>query len=281
MTAPIALGNSLKRRTLAEMLRELRHQSGMSIDTVSVRTGIHVSKLSRLETGITPVKPADLGQLLVFYKAGAGQRQEMQDLLETPPSRVMKQTAVTRADEVLDWSPVILPQLTWTREYAAAVIEVLQPVFMIIPSEVLAGVEAVMKKQARLGSGELRLRAVIGEDALYRPFGSAAVMSGQLDALGRLAASRTAGPDIRVLRRGADAPAVSGPFTYLTFPAESGLDPVVLAARLAGEWRLDQETETYPYSRVFGLLADAAAERGETAELIRAARNYWKTAARH
>lgn len=71
-------GPAVRRRRLGAELRALRARAGLTSGQAAVLVGWHQSKVSRIETGASGVKPADVGLLLDAYEV---QDSELRDLL--------------------------------------------------------------------------------------------------------------------------------------------------------------------------------------------------------
>lgn len=73
-------GPAVRRRKLGEELRSLRHTSGLTSRDAAQLLGWHQSKVSRIETGTSGVRPADVSRLLDAYGLDDPQ---LRTLLET------------------------------------------------------------------------------------------------------------------------------------------------------------------------------------------------------
>ncbi|MBW5259560.1 helix-turn-helix domain-containing protein, partial [Streptomyces poriferorum] len=60
-------GPAVRRRKLGEELRSLRHASGLTSRDAARLLGWHQSKVSRIETGVSGVRPGDVTRLLDTY----------------------------------------------------------------------------------------------------------------------------------------------------------------------------------------------------------------------
>ena len=78
----------VRRRRLGLELRALREATGMSGEEVAGRLSWSTSKLSRMEIGRNPPRPADLGKLLDFYGVtDQGRRDQLTLLLREAKRR--------------------------------------------------------------------------------------------------------------------------------------------------------------------------------------------------
>lgn len=73
-------GPAVRRRKLGEELRSLRHASGLTSRDAARMLGWHQSKVSRIETGVSGVQPADVTRLLDAYGVDDAR---LRDLLAT------------------------------------------------------------------------------------------------------------------------------------------------------------------------------------------------------
>lgn len=70
-------GPAVRRRKLGEELRSLRHTSGLTSREAAQLLGWHQSKVSRIETGVSGVRPADVSRLLDAYAVDDPQLREV------------------------------------------------------------------------------------------------------------------------------------------------------------------------------------------------------------
>src|SRR5207237_2395870 len=112
-------------------LRRLRVETGRSVKEVSEALGWSSSKLSRIETSLSRVKPQDLALLLDFYQAPEDVRSHIGALPQHPTPRSHRSADALpdvyerytrleeRATRISMYAPVLVPGLLQTPEYAA------------------------------------------------------------------------------------------------------------------------------------------------------------------
>src|SRR5215469_2735260 len=91
---------TVRRRQLGVMLRTLRTEQGMTVETLAKKLGVSSSKVSRLETGHRGASERDIQKLCDIYQVRDEQRQRITEL-----AREGKQRA--------KWQPKGLPYSTY------------------------------------------------------------------------------------------------------------------------------------------------------------------------
>src|SRR5690349_15052933 len=177
-------GPAVRRRKLGEELRSLRHASGLTSREAAALLGWHQSKVSRIETGVSGVRPDDVNRLLDAYGmddpklrevlgalagsaggGGAGWWHAYRGLI--PPQyrdfiSLESQARTARTPET-----TVVPGLLQTADYARAVT---RASLDGLPSGQLDSlVEVRLTRQGVLRSDPpLRLSAVLDEAVLHR-----------------------------------------------------------------------------------------------------------------
>jgi transcriptional regulator with XRE-family HTH domain len=282
---------SVRGRRLAEELRRLREQSGLTGDNVAQRLGWSGSKVSRIELHRTGVKQADLSRLLDLYHVGEPHRGELIALAResAQKGRLDRITAGFPADyaaylqaeaearSVWNWEPQLVPGLLQIPEYARAVMQSWRSKFALPPGDMDRRVQTRQVRQQRLiGDDPLELAVVVDESVLYRRFGDRAVMRRQLESL--VEASQWPNLDLRVLPLDGGNPIATGAFTYMQFPQvhEVPLRDLVSVETLDGTYYLEEEDQTHPYRLTFEHLMEHALDPEESRSLIsETARQKW------
>ncbi|WP_046471123.1 helix-turn-helix domain-containing protein [Allosalinactinospora lopnorensis] len=187
------------RAELAEEIRRLRVDSGMSGVAAAERLGWSQSKVSKIETGrVTPgtddvdailkvlaVPPATQRRLL----ARAADLNERYDSLRMLRKRGLHrvQEAIAREERATTltrtFQPTMVPGLLQTAEYARAVFS--QPLSMS-GVDVAEAVRSRLNRQSALFDTELRFHFVITEAALRWKLGDAQTMAAQMDRIANL-----------------------------------------------------------------------------------------------
>ncbi|GGX78185.1 helix-turn-helix domain-containing protein [Streptomyces minutiscleroticus] len=275
-------GPAVRRRKLGAELRALRTRAGLTSDEAARRVGWHQSKVSRIETGRSGVKPSDVRLLLDAYDVRTPEVRELlvvlagsdeggrhhwwhayRGLLPQAYRDFISLESQACAMRTLETS--VVPGLLQTPEYAR---EVTRATVKGLPDGKLdALVEVRRARQDVLRSQRpLRLSAVLDEAVLRRPVGGPEVMGRQLERL-REAASL---PHVRlqVLPYGAGVHVgVTGPFVILSFPSTSDLDVVVLD-HLTSSLYLERKEDLDAYSEAFNSLRIQALSPEDSLDFI-------------
>ncbi|MEV0559361.1 helix-turn-helix transcriptional regulator [Streptomyces sp. NPDC050597] len=275
-------GPAVRRRKLGAELRALRARAGLKSGEAARLVGWHQSKVSRIETGRSGVKPADVERLLDAYEVRDAELRELlvvlagsddngrhhwwhayRGLLSSAYSDFISLESQASVMRTLENS--VVPGLLQTPEYAR---EVTRAAMGGAPDgEVDALVEVRLARQDVLRSNPpLRLSAVLDEAALRRTVGGPEVMARQLDHLRE--AAQLPHVRIQVLPFGVGAHVgATGPFVIFSFPSTSDLDVVVLD-HLTSSLYLERKEDLQAYSEAFDSLQVHALSPEETLDFI-------------
>ncbi|MFC8664289.1 helix-turn-helix domain-containing protein [Streptomyces sp. NPDC057199] len=275
-------GPAVRRRKLGAELRALRARAGLKSGEAARLVGWHQSKVSRIETGRSGVKPADVELLLDAYDVRDAELRELlvvlagsddngrhhwwhayRGLLPSTYSDFISLESQASVMRTLENS--VVPGLLQTPEYAREV--TLAAVDGAPDDKVDALVEVRLARQDVLRSNPpLRLSAVLDEAALRRTVGGPEVMARQLDHLRE--AAHLPHVRIQVLPFGVGAHVgVTGPFVIFSFPSTSDLDVVVLD-HLTSSLYLERKEDLQAYSEAFDSLQVHALSPEETLDFI-------------
>ncbi|MGW3421275.1 helix-turn-helix domain-containing protein [Streptomyces phaeochromogenes] len=275
-------GPAVRRRKLGAELRALRARAGLKSGEAARLVGWHQSKVSRIETGRSGVKPADVELLLDAYEVRDAELRELlvvlagsddngrhhwwhayRGLLSSTYSDFISLESQASVMRTLENS--VVPGLLQTPEYAREVTRV--AVGGAPDGEVDALVEVRLARQDVLRSNQpLRLSAVLDEAVLRRTVGGPEVMARQLEHLGE--AAQLPHVRIQVLPFGVGAHVgVTGPFVIFSFPSTSDLDVVVLD-HLTSSLYLERKEDLQAYSEAFDSLQVHALSPEETLDFI-------------
>jgi transcriptional regulator with XRE-family HTH domain len=187
----------VRRRRLGLELRALREATGMSGEDAAKQLGWSTSKLSRIEIGRNPPKPADLIKLLdLCGVTDQVQRDELGVLLREAKrkgwwqlySDIPYSTFIgleAEAASMLTYEQVI-PGLFQTEDYARAIIAGTIPA--VDPDVLEERVEVRLTRQGVLTKERpIEVRAVLDEVCVRRVVGGPDVMRGQISRLLTLA----------------------------------------------------------------------------------------------
>ncbi|MGW2489930.1 helix-turn-helix domain-containing protein [Streptomyces sp. NPDC001606] len=262
-------GPAVRRRKLGDELRTLRTGAGLTSGEAARLVGWHQSKVSRIETGASGVKPADLRLLLDAYGVHDGQLREMLMMLAgsedtggrnrwwhayrgvIPPTYRDFISLESQASAMRTLETTVVPGLLQTAEYARAVTRA--AVKDLDEERLDALVEVRLARQDVLRSDPpLALSAVLDEAVLRREVGGPEVMARQLQRLAEAARL----PQVRLQVLPFDAGAhigLTGPFVIFSFPSTSDLDVVVLD-QLTSSLYLERKEDLMAYSEAFTTL---------------------------
>ncbi|MEV4033471.1 helix-turn-helix domain-containing protein [Streptomyces umbrinus] len=275
-------GPAVRRRKLGAELRTLRARAGLKSGEAARLVGWHQSKVSRIETGRSGVKPTDVELLLDAYEVRDAELRELlvvlagsddkgrhhwwhayRGLLPSTYSDFISLESQASVMRTLENS--VVPGLLQTPEYAREV--TLAAVDGAPDDKVDALVEVRLARQHVLRSNPpLRLSAVLDEAALRRTVGGPAVMARQLEHLAE--AAQLPHVRIQVLPFGVGAHVgVTGPFVIFSFPSRSDLDVVVLD-HLTSSLYLERKEDLQAYSEAFDSLQVHALSPEETLDFI-------------
>ncbi|MEU4170449.1 helix-turn-helix transcriptional regulator [Streptomyces sp. NPDC026665] len=182
------------RRAIADQLRDIRRDAGLTGRGVAERTGWQPSKVSRLQSATTP--PSD-DDIRVWCRA-CGAEERIPDLLaanRTADSmylewRRVQRTGLRRLQESRTplyertrtfrvYSSTVVPGFVQTYEYAAALLANIARVHGT-PDDVEDAAAARVERSHIIREGDHRFALLLEESVLRHVVGDAAIMAGQL-----------------------------------------------------------------------------------------------------
>ncbi|MDQ1021291.1 helix-turn-helix domain-containing protein [Streptomyces afghaniensis] len=262
-------GPAVRRRKLGAELRALRTSAGLTSGEAARLVGWHQSKVSRIETGTSGVRPADVRLLLDAYDVADRQLRELLMVLAgsedsggrthwwhayrgvLPPTYRDFISLESQANAMRTLETTVVPGLLQTPEYARAVTKA---AVEGLPEDRLDTlVEVRLARQDVLRADPpLELSAVLDEAVLRREVGGPGVMSRQLERL--VEAARLPQVRLQVLPFAAGAHiGVTGPFVIFSFSSTSDLDVVVLD-HLTSSLYLERKEDLQAYTEAFNAL---------------------------
>ncbi|MFJ7176509.1 helix-turn-helix domain-containing protein [Streptomyces massasporeus] len=262
-------GPAVRRRKLGAELRALRTSAGLTSGEAARLVGWHQSKVSRIETGTSGVKPADVRLLLDAYGVAEAQLRELLMVLAgsedsggrhhwwhayrgvLPPTYRDFISLESQAGAMRTLETSVVPGLLQTPEYARAVT---RATVEGLPEDRLDTlVEVRLARQDVLRADPpLKLSAVLDEAVLRREVGGPGVMARQLERL--VDAARLPQVRLQVLPFAAGAHiGVTGPFVIFSFSSTSDLDVVVLD-HLTSSLYLERKEDLQAYTEAFNSL---------------------------
>ncbi|MEV3970807.1 helix-turn-helix transcriptional regulator [Streptomyces sp. NPDC050698] len=262
-------GPAVRRRKLGAELRALRTSAGLTSGEAARLVGWHQSKVSRIETGTSGVKPADVRLLLDAYGVADTQLRDLLLVLAggdasdgrhhwwhayrgvLPPTYRDFISLESQAGTMRTLETTVVPGLLQTPEYARAVTRA--AVEGLAEDRVDALVEVRLARQDVLRADPpLELSAVLDEAVLRREVGGPGVMTRQLERL--VEAARLPQVRLQVLPFAAGAHiGVTGPFVIFSFSSTSDLDVVVLD-HLTSSLYLERKEDLQAYTEAFNAL---------------------------
>ncbi|MFJ8146116.1 helix-turn-helix domain-containing protein [Streptomyces sp. NPDC096094] len=278
-------GPVVRRRKLGAELRALRTSTGITSGEAARLVGWHQSKVSRIETGTSGAKPADVRLLLDAYGVDDDQLRELLVMLAgsddaggrnhwwhayrgvLPPTYRDFISLESQASAMRTLETTVVPGLLQTPEYARAVTRAAADG---LPEERLDTlVEVRLARQDVLrAQPPLLLSAVLDEAVLRREVGGPGVMSRQLARL--VEAARLPHVRLQVLPFAAGAHiGVTGPFVIFSFSSTSDLDVVVLD-HLTSSLHLERKEDLEAYTEAFNALLIHALSPEDSLDFIAA-----------
>jgi len=261
-------GPAVRRRKLGAELRALRAGTGLTSGEAARLLGWHQSKVSRIETGTSGVKPADVERLLHAYgvedpglrellvvlagSEGNGRHHWWHAYRGVLPQAYRDFISLESGASVMrTLETSVVPGLLQTPEYARAVTRA--AVDGLEESKLDALVEVRLARQDVLRSDPpLELSAVLDEAVLRREVGGPDVMAGQLRRLREAAVLPQVRLQVLPFAAGAHI-GVTGPFVIFSFPNTADLDVVVLD-HLTSSLYLERKEDLRAYTEAFDAL---------------------------
>ncbi len=262
-------GPAVRRRKLGAELRALRTSAGLTSGEAARLVGWHQSKVSRIETGTSGVKPADVRLLLDAYAVADSQLRELLLVLAEsddgggrhhwwhayrgvlPPTYRDFISLESQATAMRTLETTVVPGLLQTPEYARAVTKAAVEGLSEDRLDTLVEVRLARQDVLR-GDPPLELSAVLDEAVLRREVGGPGVMAQQLDRL--VEAARLPQVRLQVLPFAAGAHiGVTGPFVIFSFSITSDLNVVVLD-HLTSSLYLERKEDLQAYTEAFNAL---------------------------
>jgi hypothetical protein len=250
----------------------LRAVAGLTSGEAARLVGWHQSKVSRIETGASGVKPPDVRLLLDVYQVGDPQLRDMLLVLAgsddgggrhhwwhayrgvLPPTYRDFISLEAQASTMRSLETSVVPGLLQTPEYARAVTRAaVGGLDNDGPERLDALVQVRLARQDVLRADPpLALSVVLDEAVVRREVGGPGVMARQLDRL--VEAAHLPQVRLQVLPFAAGAHiGITGPFVIFSFPSTSDLDVVVLD-HLTSSLYLERKEDLEAYSEAFNTL---------------------------
>ncbi|MEV8022285.1 helix-turn-helix transcriptional regulator [Streptomyces sp. NPDC086554] len=276
-------GPAVRRRKLGAELRALRTLAGLTSGQAASRVGWHQSKVSRIETGRSGVKAADVHLLLDAYEVKDAQLRQLLVALAgaddrggrhywwhayrglLPPAYRDFISLESQACRVRTLETNVVPGLLQTPDYARAVT---RAALDGLPDEqVDALVEVRLARQDVLRARRpLRLSVILDESVLHRQVGGAQVLTGQLKRLQEAAQLPHVRLQVLPFASG-EHKGLLGSFVIFSFPNIADLDVVVLD-HLTSSLYLERKEDLQAYTDAFNSLLGQALSAEESTDHI-------------
>ncbi len=273
---------SPQRLRLAASLRRLRHAAGLSGEELASRLGISQSKLSRLELGDSVPQVTDVSrwgeatgaphetitELITLAEEVATEATLWRRSLRRGLGRLQRdvQAVETSAMTISNFSPVVLPGLLQTPEYARRL------ALLAFPEgrpDIAEGVAARMARQSVVYDESKRLTFVIAEPVLRWRLGPPPIMRAQLDRI--LGVSDLPNVQVGILTQDRELTTWYSHGFNLFEDRIDDQDPVVHASTLTTGVTVTDPADVDRYRQVFTRLREAAVFGDQARALLRGA----------
>lgn len=271
---------TVRKRRLVRALRQLRKDSGITLEKAAEHLDINHTSLSRIETGVAAVKLPYVESLLRLYGVPEARQEELLQLTREAKQRGWWQAYKdilsseyadfigfeTEANETRTYELDTVPGLLETEDYARALISAQLP--GATAEDIEKRVKLRASRQDRLKEDpKLSVWAILGEAALRYQVGGMKVLRAQLEYLLQL--QREPNITIQVLPFSAGAhPGMAGPFVILGFDDDPD---IVYLEGLTSALYLEDLGELERYKMVFERLLAEALSPAASDRLIREA----------
>ena len=268
---------SPRARVLGAWLRDAREAAELGVRELAGQLEIHHPNLSRWETGERMPRPEDVSMVLTAVGVNGSERERLINLARAAHEPNWLTLGEPGASEALaaliefeqtaklitDWSPVPIPGLLQTGDYARAIMTDAGGV----PTQ-----ERDQRVRVRLSRRDVLTRrdpvnfsAIIGQEALRQIIGGPDVMADQLRYL--LQQSELPTVTLQVLPTGEGwHPGIAGPFELLQF--ETGRPIVHLEHLRSSLFLYEEEDDLQAYVDAANTLRERALSPKESAKLI-------------
>ncbi|OWA03979.1 hypothetical protein B9W62_27395 [Streptomyces sp. CS113] len=270
-------------RLLGDELRFHRERLGYTLSDAAQVIRASTSKVSRLERGESPAKPRDVHDLAVFYGLSREQQSQLDQLLaqagnadlyarfaDVTPNflkRLIRLEATAQTISVFE--PRVVPGLLQTEAYARAIVRMME--VGLSDADVDRIVALRMQRQVMLDKGVPTLAALISEEVLYRPYGTAGVMVEQVRFL--LKATLTDRVNVRIVRKEAMVPPY--PIFHLKF-TDGDCQELAYVEHLDGANYVTQKRQLDKYRHLLDNVRANTYERPDSTAALKDALDHWE-----
>jgi transcriptional regulator with XRE-family HTH domain len=270
-------GATPKSRAIGAELRRAREDSGLSGRQLAIKLGVAHTTVGRWESGERGPRPTDVATVLAALGASNELREELVELSRDSDGRhwvasglpeQQRQLAALLelerdATRIVNVSPLIIPGLLQTADYARAIMTAADVPSCEIETRVAVRVgrrDVIMRRRP------VELLAIVDESALRRNIGGPVVMADQLRALDE--ASRWGNVDVRIVPVSvAWHPALEGPFLIIE---SAGREPVVQIENRRSALFFHEPSDVEIYLQAIEKVLGVAMSPGDSQGLIAA-----------
>jgi len=264
------------RRALAERLRELRLDAGITGKELAERCAWSVAKSSRIENARTAPSDTDIrawcvacgapqraADLIAANRAAESLYMEWRRLQRTG-MRQLQESAAARYERTRQfrvYASHVVPGFLQTPGYAQALMGTIAT-FRGTPDDIADAVEARMRRSRILYEGDHRFATLLEEHVLRHRVGDIEVMSAQLGAL--LAVMALPSVSLGIIPAAAPREQVMWPLEQFTMFDDARVQVELLAAKVT----VTSPGELEVYMRAFGRLTELAVYGPDARSLI-------------
>lgn len=274
---------TLRRRELASQLRDLRKQSGRTVEDVARELLCSPPKISRIETGVRPASLRDVRDLCAIYGVDDSLRDRLMGLAREAKQQgwwnKYEDIAIDRligleieAAQVSSYESCVIPWMFQTKEYARAVIRGSLPRIddHVLDERVAA---RITRQEIITRESPPHFWSLVDESSLRRRVGSNQIMRDQLNGMVDLAAIPNMTLQVVPFGLGAH-PGLDNTFEFLEF--QSGQPPVVYLENMAGGLYLESVSDVDRYKEALMHLRAGALDPESSVSLIEQVRETFK-----
>lgn len=274
---------TLRRRELASQLRDLRKQSGRTVEDVARELLCSPPKISRIETGVRPASLRDVRDLCTIYGVDDSLRDRLMGLAREAKQQgwwnKYEDIAIDRligleieAAQVSSYESCVIPWMFQTKEYARAVIRGSLPRIddHVLDERVAA---RITRQEIITRESPPHFWSLVDESSLRRRVGSNQIMRDQLNGMVDLAAIPNMTLQVVPFGLGAH-PGLDNTFEFLEF--QSGQPPVVYLENMAGGLYLESVSDVDRYKEALMHLRAGALDPESSVSLIEQVRETFK-----
>lgn len=267
---------TVRGRRLIREIERLRHDSGLSMETVAQRLGWSLSKLYRLENGRSRITTDDLADMLDLYGVRSPRREALIQLGRDARRRgwwtaytdIFTGSYISMEAEAasIRINAHVVPGIFQTPQYAREMITATRPA--ISTDETGRRVQARIARQEALFSREdlPEIHVVLDEAVLHRQVGGPDITCAQLSTLYQAAAQPNVTIQVLPFSAGANA-GMDGKFALLAFPHPDD-PPVAYVEGLMGDVYVEACEEVDRFSLAWTYLVTQALSPADSASTI-------------